>query len=124
MNATAIGFEMARSRRRAGLTQVELAERIGTTQSAISRAEIGAAMPTLGLLERVANATDTSVGDILERRRPDRSELRDRVRRATNDFVFDPWERRPTAAEARSLERDGLTRERFQRRRAASTRRG
>jgi transcriptional regulator with XRE-family HTH domain len=40
----------------AGLTQAELAERMGTTQSAIARMEGGGARPNLETLEKLATA--------------------------------------------------------------------
>ena len=43
-----------RLRTEAGLTQAELAERMGTTQSAIARMEGGGTRPTLETLEKVA----------------------------------------------------------------------
>ena len=45
-----------RLRSEAGLTQAELAERMGTTQSAIARMEGGGTRPTLETLEKVAVA--------------------------------------------------------------------
>jgi transcriptional regulator with XRE-family HTH domain len=45
-----------RLRSEAGLTQAELAERMGTTQSAIARMEGGGARPTLETLEKLAGA--------------------------------------------------------------------
>ncbi|MCP4962240.1 MAG: helix-turn-helix transcriptional regulator [Actinomycetia bacterium] len=45
-----------RLRTEAGLTQAELAERMGTTQSAIARMEGGGTRPTLESLEKVAAA--------------------------------------------------------------------
>ena len=45
-----------RLRTEAGLTQAELATRMGTTQSAIARMEGGGARPTLETLERLASA--------------------------------------------------------------------
>jgi transcriptional regulator with XRE-family HTH domain len=45
-----------RLRVEAGLTQAELAERMGTTQSAIARMEGGGTRPTLDTLEKVAAA--------------------------------------------------------------------
>lgn len=45
-----------RLRTEAGLTQAELAGRMGTTQSAIARMEGGGARPTLETLERLAAA--------------------------------------------------------------------
>lgn len=44
-------------RTRAGLTQTELARRMGTTQSSIARIEGGGSLPTLDMLARVAHAT-------------------------------------------------------------------
>ena len=43
-------------RTESGLTQAELAERIGTRQSAISRVESGNANPSLGFLRRAVEA--------------------------------------------------------------------
>lgn len=45
-----------RARETAGLTQTELARRMGTTQSAIAAVESGARTPTVDLLERLARA--------------------------------------------------------------------
>lgn len=117
VGAATIGRVVGECRREAGLTQGELAARIGTTQAAISKVETGRTMPTLALLERVAVATGRPIVITLgaEVRRPSRGELRERVRRVLGDYEFDPWERDPTPAEAESLLVDGLTRERFSR---------
>jgi transcriptional regulator with XRE-family HTH domain len=45
-----------RARKRAGLTQAELAERAGVTQSTIARLERGGGNPTFLMLERVLHA--------------------------------------------------------------------
>lgn len=45
-----------RLRKDAGLTQAELAERMGTTQSAVARMEGGGVRPTLETLEKLAVA--------------------------------------------------------------------
>lgn len=45
-----------RLRTDAGLTQAELADRMGTTQSAIARVEGGGVQPTLETLEKLASA--------------------------------------------------------------------
>jgi transcriptional regulator with XRE-family HTH domain len=117
MNASAVGRLVTDRRRQLGLTQAELAERIGTTQAAISKIETGRTLPGLELLERVAEATGIPISLTLgaPTRIPSRRELRERVRRVMGDYEFDPWERDPTAAEAESLLADGLTRERFAR---------
>ena len=53
---TAFREVVYRLRTDAGLTQAELAGRMGTTQSAIARMENGGTRPTLETLERVAGA--------------------------------------------------------------------
>jgi ribosome-binding protein aMBF1 (putative translation factor) len=50
------GFVLRELRQRAGLSQRELAERIGSTQSAIARMEKGEAEPKLCTLEKLAEA--------------------------------------------------------------------
>ena len=49
--------ELIAARIRAGLTQAELAKRMGTTQSAIARLESGARLPSVKTLLRFAKAT-------------------------------------------------------------------
>ena len=49
-----------------GLTQKELAEKVGTKQSAISRFESGTYNPTLSFLEKVASALGTKVSIALQ----------------------------------------------------------
>ncbi len=62
-----------RLRTEAGLTQAELAQRMGTTQSAIARIEGGGSRPTLETLERLAAAVGkkfvVGVGDNLNENR-------------------------------------------------------
>ncbi|MCA1726409.1 MAG: helix-turn-helix transcriptional regulator [Actinobacteria bacterium] len=109
---------LERTRRKAGLTQAEVAARMGTTQSAVSRAESGRVMPTIEFVDRFARAT----GQPLELDFPAtdrRVGRRERVRRVLGGFEFNPWDRSPTAAERRSLIADGLTRESFEGRRAS-----
>lgn len=58
--AQAAEFEIAReliaARARAGLTQVEVAQRMGTTQSTVARLEGGKDMPSLRSVQRYAEA--------------------------------------------------------------------
>lgn len=46
---------------RRGLTQTELAERTGSSQSSIARVEAGGTVPTIDLLRRVAKALDAKL---------------------------------------------------------------
>ncbi len=63
-------YELARSiitlRLSKGLTQKELAERMSTTQSVISRLESGNAKPSFATLERLAKVLDARVVARLE----------------------------------------------------------
>jgi transcriptional regulator with XRE-family HTH domain len=118
VNATTIGRTVEESRRSAGLTQAELARRIGTTQPAISKIESGRTLPGIELLERVARATGRPItlilGSSAAGRLPDTA-ARKSVRRVLGDVELDPWDRDPTPAEQESLLVDGLARERFAR---------
>ena len=60
-NPGAIAQTLIDARKAAGLSQATLAERMGTTQPAISKVESGRAVPTLGFLERVAKAIGAPV---------------------------------------------------------------
>ena len=57
----AIASELIRARARAGLSQAELAERMGTSQSAIARLESGRTLPSAKTLIRFAKATGSKV---------------------------------------------------------------
>jgi hypothetical protein len=50
------GSLVKEARRRGGLTQAELAARIGTTQSAVARLEGGGSAPSLERLSRISRA--------------------------------------------------------------------
>jgi ribosome-binding protein aMBF1 (putative translation factor) len=56
-----ISAELVRARRRAGLSQAELAARMGTSQSAIARLESGQTLPSTKTLLRFAKATGSKV---------------------------------------------------------------
>ncbi|MHB8255152.1 MAG: helix-turn-helix domain-containing protein, partial [Acidiferrobacter sp.] len=50
---------MIEARARAGLSQAEVAQRMGTTQSVIARLESGRAKPSFRTIQRYAKATST-----------------------------------------------------------------
>jgi predicted transcriptional regulator len=54
------------ARARSGLTQEEIARRMGTTQSAVARLESGRSRPSMRTLERYAAATGSKVRVVLE----------------------------------------------------------
>lgn len=53
----ALAQELIAARTRAGLSQAEVAQRMGTSQSTIARLEGGRTLPSLRTLERYARAT-------------------------------------------------------------------
>jgi len=56
-----IDTELIQARLRSGFSQVELAERMGTSQSAIARLESGQTLPSTKTLLRFAEATQSKV---------------------------------------------------------------
>ena len=56
-----IAMQIVALREKAGLTQVELAERTGISQADISRIERGATSPTAKTLQRIAEALNAEV---------------------------------------------------------------
>ena len=57
---------MAAARARSGLTQEQVAARMGTTQSVVARLENGRGKPSLRTLERYARATGSRLKVVLE----------------------------------------------------------
>jgi DNA-binding XRE family transcriptional regulator len=53
--------QLVAARNRAGLTQAQVAGRMGTTQSTIARLESGKRLPTLSSLERYAQAVGCKI---------------------------------------------------------------
>jgi HTH-type transcriptional regulator / antitoxin HipB len=60
-----VGRRIAELRERAGLTQADVAETIGTTVSNLQRIEYGTQNVTLETLVKVANALGVKVADFL-----------------------------------------------------------
>ena len=61
------GNNIRACRERVSLTQEELARRVGCTQSHISQIEQSDARPTLGTLQKVAEALGCPVGDLVRK---------------------------------------------------------
>src|SRR6266516_4386101 len=65
-------FELAEEvrtlREKSGLSQAELARRIGSTQPAVARLEAGGVAPTIETLERIAGALDLDLDVRFSRR--------------------------------------------------------
>lgn len=57
----ALASQLIEARSRAGLTQAEVAEKMGTSQSTVARLESGGAKPSLSTLKRFAKATGARV---------------------------------------------------------------
>jgi len=60
------GTRLKRLRQRRGLTQQQLAAAVGVARVTVARVEIGAARPSLGLLERLARALGVKVSRLLD----------------------------------------------------------
>lgn len=64
MNDVGIGATIARERRTAGVTQAQLAERLGVTKAAVSKWELGQSLPDVALLPRIAAYFGISLDDL------------------------------------------------------------
>lgn len=53
--------QLINARLKAGLSQTDLAKKVGTKQSAIARLESGQANPTVSYLEKVAKAVNSNL---------------------------------------------------------------
>lgn len=67
--ARTVGANIARRRRHCGMTQAELAEKLGTGADSLSRIEKGVVAPRFGRLEQIARELHCSVADLF--RTPD-----------------------------------------------------
>ena len=56
-----LGYQIARLRMQRGLTQSQLAEKVGTSKSSIARLENGDSDPTLAFLHRIAAGLDAQI---------------------------------------------------------------
>jgi transcriptional regulator with XRE-family HTH domain len=72
------GSLIREARLRAGLTQAEVAARVGTTQSAIARWEAGKARPSLETLTRILRSCGLELRLALSSYDPDESSLLER----------------------------------------------
>lgn len=68
MNYETIGKFIQTKRKEKGLTQKELAEKLGVTDKAVSKWERGLGCPDVSILEILANELDTSILEILKGR--------------------------------------------------------
>lgn len=65
MNASETGKFISSKRREKGLTQKELAEKLGVTDKAVSKWETGRGMPDVSVLEELSKELEVSVSEIL-----------------------------------------------------------
>lgn len=68
--ARSVGKAIANRRSKAGLTQEEVAERLGVGNEAISRMERGTVMPTVGRLVALAQVFSCGVNDLISKSSP------------------------------------------------------
>jgi len=77
--ARRLGQNLAHYRRRAGLTQEQLAEHIEVEIATVSRYETGATLPSLVTLEALAALLHTTIAELLTEAPPQRSEEGERL---------------------------------------------
>lgn len=65
MNTSLTGQFISRVRMEKGMTQKELAQKVGVTDKAVSKWETGRGMPDISSLDALCNALDVSVNELL-----------------------------------------------------------
>src|SRR5439155_14184354 len=95
MNSVELGLRIAATRRAAGLTQADLAERIGTKQPSISKIESGRVVPTLPVLDRIGRAVGSPLvitfgAETEPEPEPGKTERRRRAREVLGNYEFNP----------------------------------
>lgn len=66
-----LGRRLAELRRRRGLSQADLAEAVGTATESVSRIERAVAIPSLGMLARIASVLGVEVEHLFSARVPE-----------------------------------------------------
>jgi transcriptional regulator with XRE-family HTH domain len=74
-----LGRRIAELRRQRGLSQGDLAEALGTATESISRIERAAAVPSLGMLSRIASVLGLEVEDAFSSKTPATRRRRDPI---------------------------------------------
>ncbi len=65
INITKLGRNLAGARKQAGLTQNDLASRVGVTAQAVSKWEQGKSCPDIAILDEIADAVGISLISLL-----------------------------------------------------------
>ena len=115
MDKRAIAVELNALRLAAGLTQATVADRMGTTQAAIARAESGRVSPRLDFVDRWARACGRPLTLVFGDRpmAPDLETRRTMTRAMFGANNWNPYERNLSDVERRTLVATGSTPEQF-----------
>ena len=65
IDTSILGRRIAKARRDIGLTQKDLADKVGVTAQAVSKWERGSACPDISILDEIAYALGVSVSELL-----------------------------------------------------------
>ena len=79
MDQEKIGKFILTLRKEKNMTQMELADKLGITDRAISKWENGRGMPDLSLIKPLCEALNISVNELLSGERLDKKEYQDKV---------------------------------------------
>jgi transcriptional regulator with XRE-family HTH domain len=112
MGRLGLGEALKRAREKAGLSQSEMAARLGITQPGVARAESGRQNATSKFIERWALATKSPIPMVFGAGLPTIPD-EERARRSLillGGRPMDPWERNPSPAEQATLIAEGFPR--------------